>query len=108
MKLQNRTLLAQGPALLVIGVLWWSVIMLGLLAVVGWVLKKATHHHALAGVTFAPVDVTQDDVAPLNRRYGVIQDPAILVLRPPGDLVVRIDGFADRDTVAQAAANAAQ
>jgi hypothetical protein len=37
----------------------------------------------------------------------VIQDPAVLVLRPPGDLVVRIDGFADRDTVAQAAANAA-
>jgi hypothetical protein len=43
----------------------------------------------------------------LNTRYGVIQDPAVLVLKPPGDLVVRIDGFADRDTVAQAAVNAA-
>ncbi len=61
----------------------------------------------LAGTTFVPVDVTKDDVAALNTRYGVIQDPAVLVLRPPGDLVVRIDGFADRDTVAQAAANAA-
>ena len=30
----------------------------------------------------------------------------MLVLRPPGNLIVRIDGFADRDTVAQAAANA--
>ena len=62
----------------------------------------------LAGTTFVPVDVTKSDVASLNARYGVIQDPAVLVLRPPGDLVVRIDGFADRDTVAQAAANAAQ
>ena len=34
-------------------------------------------------------------------------DPAVLVLRPPGTLVFRIDGFADRDTVAQAATNAA-
>jgi Tfp pilus assembly protein PilV len=61
----------------------------------------------LAGTTFVPVDVTKDEVDALNARYGVIQDPAVLVLRPPGDLVVRIDGFADRDTVAQAAANAA-
>ena len=62
---------------------------------------------SLAGTTFVPVDVTKDGVDSLNARYGVIQDPAVLVLRPPGDLVVRIDGFADRDTVAQAAANAA-
>jgi hypothetical protein len=61
----------------------------------------------LAGTTFVPVDVTTDAVTALNARYGVIQDPAVLVLRPPGDLVVRIDGFADRDTVAQAAVNAA-
>ena len=54
-----------------------------------------------------PIDVTKNEVDSLNARYGVIQDPAVLVLRPPGDLVVRIDGFADRDTVAQAAANAA-
>lgn len=71
-------------------------------------LQEARAGAQLAGTTFVPIDVTQDDVAPLNLRYGVIQDPAVLVLRPPGDLVVRIDGFADRDTVAQAAANAAQ
>jgi hypothetical protein len=70
-------------------------------------LEEAAAGAQLAGTTFVPVDVTQDDVAALNERYGVIQDPAVLVLRPPGDLVVRIDGFADRDTVAQAAANAA-
>ena len=51
--------------------------------------------------------MTKDEVDSLHARYGVIQDPAVLVLRPPGDLVVRIDGFADRDTVAQAAVNAA-
>src|SRR5581483_346608 len=71
-------------------------------------LREAGAGALLAGVSFVPLDVSRDDVASLNSRYGVIQDPAVLVLRPPGDLVVRIDGFADRDTVAQAAANAAQ
>jgi hypothetical protein len=70
-------------------------------------LREASAGAQLAGSTFVPVDVTTRQVDALNLRYGVIQDPAVLVLRPPGDLVVRIDGFADRATVAQAAANAA-
>ncbi len=70
-------------------------------------LREASAGAQLAGTSFVPIDVTKDEVAALNAHYGVIQDPAVLVLRPPGDLVVRIDGFADRDTVAQAAANAA-
>jgi hypothetical protein len=62
----------------------------------------------LAGAAFASVDVTTRAIDGLNHRYDVLQDPAVLVLRPPkGDLVVRIDGFADRDTVAQAAVDAA-
>ena len=73
----------------------------------GTAVQEASAGSQLAGATFVPVDVTTSDVDALNARYGVIQDPAVLVLRPPGDLVVRIDGFADRDTVAQAAANAA-
>jgi hypothetical protein len=73
----------------------------------GTAVKEATAGAQLAGAAFASVDVTKNEVDALNLRYGVIQDPAVLVLRPPGDLVVRIDGFADRDTVAQAAANAA-
>ena len=60
-----------------------------------------------AGSSFVPVDVRGKGVEALNAMYGVVQDPAVLVLRPPGSLVVRIDGFADRDTVAQAALNAA-
>lgn len=70
-------------------------------------MREAQAGAQLAGALFAPIDVTKNEVDSLNAYYGVIQDPAVLVLRPPGDLVVRIDGFADRDTVAQAAANAA-
>jgi hypothetical protein len=73
----------------------------------GTALREASAGAQLGGTAFVSIDVSTKDVDPLNARYGVIQDPAVLVLRPPGDLVVRIDGFADRDTVAQAAANAA-
>jgi hypothetical protein len=41
------------------------------------------------------------------KLLGVLPDPAVLVYRRPGDLVARFDGFADRDTVAQAATNVA-
>ena len=61
------------------------------------------HRIDLEGLEFS---IRMADVEALNKRYGVVQDPAVLVLRPPGDLIVRIDGFADRDTVAQAASNA--
>src|SRR5207253_7591175 len=71
-------------------------------------MKEAQAGARLAGAAFAVVDVSTSAIDGLNHRYGVLQDPAVLVLRPPtGDLIVRIDGFADRDTVAQAAANAA-
>jgi len=60
-----------------------------------------------AGTPFVAVDVRKQSVAALNARYGVVHDPAVLVLRQPGSLVVRLDGFADRDTVAQAAVDAA-
>ena len=39
-------------------------------------------------------------------QLGVLPDPAVLVYRRPGKLVARFDGFADRDTVAQAVINA--
>lgn len=37
---------------------------------------------------------------------GLLPDPGVLVYKAPGDIVYRFDGFVDRDTVAQAAANA--
>ena len=73
----------------------------------GTALAEARAGAKLAGGFFVPIDVRGRGVDSLNAKYGAIQDPAVLVLRPPESLVVRIDGFADRDTVAQAAANAA-
>ena len=37
---------------------------------------------------------------------GLLPDPGVLVYRAPGDVALRLDGFADRDSVAQAAVNA--
>lgn len=73
----------------------------------GTALGEAKAGARLSGSAFVKVDVRTHGVDSLNARYGAVQDPAVLVLTPPGTLVVRIDGFADRDTVAQAAANAA-
>ena len=39
--------------LVMAGALWWAVLQLALLSVVGAVLRAKTHHHGLAGVTFA-------------------------------------------------------
>jgi hypothetical protein len=44
---------------------------------------------------------------PLTRKLGVLSAPAFFLYRRPGELVMRVDGFADRDLVAQAARNAA-
>ena len=56
---------------------------------------------------FVPLNVLDPHEAGLLvRQLGVLPDPAVLVYRRPGKLVARFDGFADRDTVAQAVANA--
>jgi hypothetical protein len=70
-------------------------------------MREARAGADLAGSAFVPVNVQRNAVASLNARYGVLHDPAVLVLRPPNELFVQIDGFADRDTVAQAAVDAA-
>lgn len=48
-----RMVVGQRRAPLALGVLWWALIQMGLLSVFAAVLRKTTHHHALAGVTFA-------------------------------------------------------
>ena len=73
----------------------------------GTALAEARAGARLAGSSFVAVDVRTRAVDSLNAQYGAVHDPSVLVLRPPKQLVVRIDGFADRDTVAQAAVNAA-
>jgi len=72
----------------------------------GAALAEAKAGAKLGDVAYVPINVRTHEVDSLNARYGAVQDPAVLVLRPPDSLVVRIDGFADRDTVAQAALNA--
>jgi hypothetical protein len=74
----------------------------------GITLDEASAGAAASHVGFVPLNVLkQAQAGPLTSTLGVLPDPAVLVYRRPGQLVARFDGFADRDTVAQAAANAA-
>jgi hypothetical protein len=63
-----------------------------------------------AKVGFLLVDVLDDAVAgrltALLPGGGLLPDPGILIYRAPGTLVYRLDGFADRESVMQAAADA--
>ena len=71
-------------------------------------LAEASAGAKAARAGFVPLDVLrQSQGGPLVRQLGVLPDPAVLVYRRPGDIVARFDGFADRDTVAQAVVNAA-
>jgi hypothetical protein len=63
---------------------------------------------ALAGVGFVPLSVlSQSQVGKLTEQLGLLPDPGVLVYVRPGRLAARIAGFADKETVAQAASNAA-
>jgi hypothetical protein len=71
-------------------------------------LAEASAGARSARAGFVPLDILRRGQAgALVRQLGVLPDPAVLVYRRPGDLVARFDGFVDRDTVAQAVANAA-
>ena len=70
----------------------------------------------LAGAAFVTLDVTSEKVAaPLTSLLTggatpadrVLDDPAVLIFQSPKTLYVRFNGWTDRDTVAQAAENAA-
>jgi hypothetical protein len=78
--------------------------------------EEAKHGAALAGAGFVSFNVADDKVvAPLSSLLTaaptpadrVLDGPAVLVFDRPSGLFVRFNGFADRDTVAQAAENAA-
>jgi hypothetical protein len=62
-----------------------------------------------AGAGFLLVDVLDNKVAGILTALlpdgGLLPDPGVLVYRAPGDIAVRLDGFADRGAVAQAATN---
>ena len=62
---------------------------------------------ALAGVGFVPLSVlSQRDVGKLTEQLGLLPDPGVLVYVKPGTLAAKLTGFADKETVAQAATNA--
>jgi hypothetical protein len=78
--------------------------------------EEARQGAALAGAGFVALDVSNDKVAaPLTSLLTgaataadrVLDDPAVLIFQQPKTLFVRFNGFTDRDTVAQAAENAA-
>jgi hypothetical protein len=76
---------------------------------------EAKHGAALAGAGFVALSVADEKiVSPLTSLLTgaptaadrVLDGPAVLVFQRPRTLFVRLNGFADRDTVAQAATNA--
>ena len=76
---------------------------------------EARRGAAIAGAGFVPLSVANEKaLAPLTSLLSggqsaadrVPDAPAVLVFQRPRTLFVRLNGFADRDTVAQAAANA--
>ena len=63
---------------------------------------------ALGGAGFVPLNVlSRAEVGKLTEMLGLLPDPGVLVYTRPGTLSIRIGGFADKETVAQAAHNAA-
>lgn len=61
-----------------------------------------------SGAGFLAVDVmNQRQASPFTTAYGVLQDPTILFFKRPGKLALKLVGYADHDTIAQAAKNAA-
>jgi hypothetical protein len=59
-----------------------------------------------AHVGFAMLDVRNEAIArALARQIDGVSDPAVLVVRRPGTVVLKLEGFVDAAVVAQAAAN---
>jgi hypothetical protein len=65
-----------------------------------------------AGAGFLLVSVLDNKVAGILTALlpggGLLPDPGVIIYRAPGDIALRLDGFADRASVAQAATNAIQ
>ena len=68
---------------------------------------EASAGAALAGVGFVGLSVLdQDEIGGVTRAVGVLDSPALLIYQRPGRVIGQLHGFADRETVAQAVANA--
>lgn len=61
----------------------------------------------LGGAGFLALNVLNEGVArALLSKLDVLGDPSVLVLKRSGEVALELAGFVDRETVAQAAANA--
>lgn len=61
----------------------------------------------LGGVGFLALNVLNEKVAhALLTKLGTVEDPSLLVVKRSGEVALQLSGFVDRQTVAQAAANA--
>lgn len=61
----------------------------------------------LGGAGFLALNVLNEGVArALLAKLDSVQDPSVLVVKRSGEVAVELAGFVDRETVAQAAANA--
>ena len=61
----------------------------------------------LGGAGFLALNVLNERVArALLAKLDSVQDPSVVVVKRSGDVAVELAGFVDRETVAQAAANA--
>ena len=107
------------PAALAIALRQNSVVVVALYApdssVDAMAKDEASQCAAAAGAAFVALDVSNEKVAaPLTSLLTggataadrVLDDPAVLVFQAPRTLFVRLNGWTDRDTVAQAATNA--
>jgi hypothetical protein len=62
----------------------------------------------LGGAGYLALNVLNEQVAhAVLAKLGAVKEPSLLVLKRSGEVVLALEGFVDRETVAQAAANAA-
>lgn len=99
------------PSLLSAALLQNRVVVVGLYdpdaAVDGIALAEARAGASAAGAGFLAINVfAEAQSRPLLELLGALENPSVLVYRRPDALFARIGGFADSETVAQAAANA--
>jgi len=70
-------------------------------------LQEAKAGASAAGAGFIALNVMSDAQSrQLTKQLGVLEDPGVLVFKRPGELVTRFSGFADKQTILQAARNA--
>jgi hypothetical protein len=63
----------------------------------------------LGGAGFLALNVVNEGVArALLTKLNSVQDPSLVVIRRSGEVALELAGFADRETVAQAAVNASR